>query len=561
MNPSIPTLNIDNLRNSRNELVKEVISLAESEAIQHIAEHSLIPELFSEQLTSLEMTEEETGIAKGLIENHFTEQSPQIITRDFLLLLSYLPAHIIPINVFLEYIPDNLILHVLEKLLEQVPAFDTQEDMEQKAYLLKLSYNYIARRIKIDPYSEITDKCADLLLKSGSSYPCLNIAGDPLQELSADTATIFNFILNKYQLTGSHTSTGENSKIGIFTSHVGNDDSTLYALQLLEDFKEKGIETLFICDSGASMPIQKKIESLATETIALAKGIKDAILQIQQLNLDLLIFTDPLYDPKHPTFLLALQKLAKTQIALQNTKITTGSQAIDYIFIDKNLNNCENQFTENLVSIDQLNYSLARPVDQEEEIESPTRKEINVDEETTLYVSAAPMHSITPQVRETWISILKNKENSKLLLLPYQSDIDSEISYQQFASYLEMEADAQGVSRSDLLILSDPISLSQILDSYISLADVYLDVFPNNSSYTAGRALKLNIPVVTLQGETLREKSTSAMLSRPGVNIEPAQNIEEYKSQACNPDKIQKLNITESDFHTSVADAISSLQS
>jgi len=219
------------------------------------------------------------------------------------------------------------------------------------------------------------------------------------------------------------------------------------------------------------------------------------------------------------------------------------------------------QFTENLVSIDQLNYSLARPVDQEEEIESPTRKEINVDDETTLYVSAAPMHSITPQVRETWISILKNKENSKLLLLPYQSDIDSEISYQQFASYLEMEADAQGVSRSDLFILSDPISLIQILDSYISLADVYLDVFPNNSSYTAGRALKLNIPVVTLQGETLREKSTSAMLSRPGVNIEPAQNIEEYKSQACNPDKIQKPNITESDFHSSVADAISSLQS
>lgn len=561
MTPNLPPLNPERLRQTRNDFVKEATSFSENEVLEKIAGNPLFPSMSCENLNIQELTEEETEIAKSLIENHLTPQSPQISTRDFLLLSTYLPHYIIPIFPVLDYVPDTLILGVLENLLQPIAAFIAQEDLEQKANLLSIAHNYVAKRIETDPHSEITDKCADLVLKATNTYSCLYLPDDALRNFTEDRSKVFHFILDKYNLISHYTPTGENPKIGILTSHVGNDDGTLYALQLLKDFKAQGIPTIFICDSGASISIQKEAESLASQTLPLAKGIKDAIQQIQNQNLEFLIFTDPLYDSEHPTFLIATQQLAKTQIALQNTLVTTGFNTIQHILIDKELKSSDSHFIESMHEVENLNTALLNSVKYEEPMEAPTREEINVDPSTTLYVSAVPMHFITPQVRETWISILKNKKDSKLLLLPYQNERITEEDKKLFSGFFELEAEAQGVPESNLLILTDPISTIQILDNYISLGDIYLDSFPNNSPYAAARALSLKLPVITLQGENLREIMTSKILLSSGAKNPISSNPEEYISHAISIEKETQTEFTISELETTTPAVISSMQS
>lgn len=558
MNPNLPQINVEFLRQTRNDFVQEVISTTnENDAINQIGENALYTQMTSGILNSLQLTNEETEIVRNIIEVHYDQQTPQIATRDFLLLSTYLPIHIVPITPYLEYIPDNIIVNILENILAPVAAFDTQEDMNHKANLLNISHRYIAQRIELDPHSEATGRCADLILKAIDINPCLNSSGDTLESLTQDRANIFKYILNKLQIPNTHEPTGKNESIGVFNSHVGNGDSTLYAIQILEDCKEKGIPTVFICDSGAAIPVQKQAESLATQVLPLAKGIREAIKQIQELDLHTLIFTDPLYDSKHPTFLLATQKLAKIQVALQNTIVTTGFDTIHHLLIDevfsKDLNE---QFTESLKTVHNLSKSLIKDIDTDKDIPTPTRKDINSDESTIIYVSAAPIHTITPQVRETWISILKERDNSKLLLLPYQEENYTEEENRLFSYYFEIEATNQGVDNKNILILSDPILTTQTLDSYLSLGDIYLDTFPNNSLYAVSRASKLYLPIITLQGNTFREKTTSNIHCDENQAWPPSQNIEEYKFKATEAMKTNECSASKEEKQTSVVETI-----
>lgn len=535
MTPNQPPLNIERLRETRNNFIKEVVALNESEAIQKISTNPIYPNMVSESMTSLELTEEEKEIAKQIIEIHRVPQTPQIMARDYLLLSTLLPTYMIPILPDLEYVPDNLIVQTLETLLQPMSVFMTTSDMEQKAWQILLSHNYVAKRIKLDPHSEFTSTCADLILKAKDTYVCLNLEGYDLSDFSKDRAEIFKFILEKHNLVSDVTPTGENPMVGILISHVGGDDSTLYVIQLLKDLRSKQIPSLLICDSTASISTQKKIEELATKTLLLPKGIKEAIQLVQKQNLEFIVLTDPLHDAEHPAFLLATQKLAKHHIALQNTLISTGFDTTNHILIDSSLphaGNVHTGFTEILHPASNLSRALTISIPEDEDLASLNRESIGISEETVLYVSAAPLHFMTPSVRSCWIYILSKKPNSKLLLLPFHDDNISQKDRELFKIYFENEAQNQSVDKSNILILTDTIPNIQVLDSYLALSNCYLDTFPCNSQLPAGRSLAQNLSVITQSGKLLRECTTSTFRDSHKEKVHVAQSEEQYIESA-----------------------------
>ena len=564
MTPNQPPLNIERLRETRNNFIKEVVALNESEAIQKISTNPIYPNMISEAMTSLELSEEETEIAKQIIEIHREPQSPQIMARDYLLLSTLLPTCMVPILPDLEYVPDNLIVQTLETLLQPMSVFMTNSDMEQKAWQILLAHNYVAKRIKLDPHSEFTSSCADLILKAKDTYVCLNLEAHDLGDFSKERAEIFKFILEKHNLVSESNPTGENPMVGVLISHVGGDDSTLYAIQLLKDLQAKQIPSLLICDSTASITTQKYIEELATKTLLLPKGIKEAIQLVQKQNLEFIILTDPLHDAEHPVFLLATQQLAKHHIALQNTIISTGFDTTNHILVDSSLSNAENfktGFTESLHIAGDLSRALTISIPEDEDLPDLDRESIGINEETILYVSAAPLHYITPSFRTCLINILSQKPNSKLLLLPFHDENISENDRELFKSHFEHEAQNQSVDKSNILILTDTIPNLQVLDSYLSLSNCYLDTFPCNSQLPAGRSLAQNLSVITLSGKLLRECTTSTFRDSHKEKVHVAQSKEQYIESAIKVEIEPISHLSLDEPNTTLVDVLTKIKS
>jgi hypothetical protein len=557
-----PPLNYDRLSESRQSFVQKAMSLDPKEAITEFTNLAGIQSMTSESMRDAsELQDKDTEMLSEIFTRQAEETDPQTITRDFLLGTLYLPPHLIPFMGDLEYIPDKLIATVMENLMGSVVQFFDQEDLERKSKCLKIAFQYLAKRIECDPSAELTVQLADMAIRTNNISPCLNNPGDPLKDLMANRAAVFTFILENYKMRLEDEPNAEKGRIGILCSHVGQGDCTLYALALLESLSDEGLEPLFICDSAIATSIQKKAEDLAGRTILLPKGIKEASQLVYDLRLETLIFTDAVHNSENPAFLLALQNLAPNQVVVQSTILTTGFPHLSSLLVSENSLEQEELLTENAIPIEGLASMCCVELPVIEEEHPITKEELMISEGDLVFISAASPDCISPQTREIWMSLLKQIPEAKLLLTPFLDASILEGERENFVATMEHSAVQAGVSRNRLLIMNDILGTVYHLDACLALSNIYLEAFPCNTLFPAARALKEGLPVVTIKGNTMREKATAVLLEEQGLSNMIATSTEEYlqiaSELASSKTKVQIKTVS----LKPLADAVSSLMS
>jgi len=220
--------------------------------------------------------------------------------------------------------------------------------------------------------------------------------------------------------------------------------------------------------------------------------------RVRELGIDILV------DLKGATYDAPLPVLAARPAPLQVTWLgfpgTTGAPYIDYLIGDPVVTPLADaaNFAEKIAQMP-LCY---QPNDARRERPQPSsRADWGVPEDALLLCGFHQSYKISQQVFDLWCSLLRERDDAMLWLLQWNTNVQDT---------LRSEAKARGIDTQRLLF-APVVPLQQHL-SRLACADIYLDAWPCNAHTTAGEALWVSVPVVTLQGRAFAQRVAASLL-------------------------------------------------
>ena len=200
---------------------------------------------------------------------------------------------------------------------------------------------------------------------------------------------------------------------------------------------------------------------------------------------------------------------------------TSGSDFIDYIFVDKKIVSNENKnfFSEKLIFLP----DVYQPNEEDKKISDKqfSRKELNLPNSKFIFACFNTHQKITSDIFSLWMKILKKKEDSILWLL--QDNIFSEKN-------LKMEAEKNEIDPKRL-IFAENLPLDEHL-SRIKHIDLFLDTSPYNAHTTCSDALRQCVPVVTMKESLFASRVAASLLSAMDLNELIITNLNDYEKLA-----------------------------
>lgn len=136
----------------------------------------------------------------------------------------------------------------------------------------------------------------------------------------------------------------------------------------------------------------------------------------------------------------------------------------------------------------------------------PTRAEVGLPEEATVFCCFNGAHKITPETFERWLTILDRVPDSVLWLLG-----SNDPTNERLRSY----AAERGIQKERLVFaqkLANPFHLARY-----ALADLFLDTMPYGAHTTASDALWTGVPVLTVAGRSFASRVCGSLLSAAGL--------------------------------------------
>ena len=220
-------------------------------------------------------------------------------------------------------------------------------------------------------------------------------------------------------------------------------------------------------------------------------------------------------------FTIFLKKLAPIQINFLGYPGTSGSKAIDYIVADKVIIPERNQkyFTEKIIYLPdtyQANEDIKKISDK-----NLTKEMFGLPQDKFIFCSFNSNSKINPKIFSLWMSILSKAKESVLWIM--SDNIISEENLKNFA--LKSGIDVQRLIFAKLMPLDEHLKRLQ-------LGDLILDTFPYNAHTTCSDALRVNLPVLTIKGESFPSRVAASLLNSIDMNELVTENIEEYEKLA-----------------------------
>ena len=220
---------------------------------------------------------------------------------------------------------------------------------------------------------------------------------------------------------------------------------------------------------------------------------------IRSLGIDILVDLSAYSKPKRLG--LFVHRAAPVQMAWFNMYATSGFREIDFIIGDRYVmqNNEKRFYCERFLELPvsyltfQTNH-LAPDVS-----ESPFYRRGHF-----AFGCLGTLYKITPQVIETWATILIEASDSRLILA--NRDLRSQYNRQ----YIADKFAERGVS-TDRIVFLPPASHFEFLKHYNEI-DLALDTFPYNGGTTTMEALWQGVPVLTFCGDRWASRTSRTIL-------------------------------------------------
>ena len=224
-------------------------------------------------------------------------------------------------------------------------------------------------------------------------------------------------------------------------------------------------------------------------------------------------------------------RIAPIQISWLGYCNTLGLDEMDYIYSDNNLilSGEEKFYSEKVIKFENIwsahvGFNFDRP-----KLSTPAFKNGYFT-----FGSFNNFNKISDETIETWASILKENNSSKLLL---KSSTD-----------LNIEGFQQKIKKKGIIKQIHFIPRIKSFNdhlNYYNKIDLSLDTFPYNGVTTTFEALWKGVPVLTLEGHNFNSRCGSSIIKNLGVEYLIAKNEGDYISKAIslsnNLDKLMKI--------------------
>ena len=220
-------------------------------------------------------------------------------------------------------------------------------------------------------------------------------------------------------------------------------------------------------------------------------------------------------------FQLFVKKIAPIQINFLGYPGTSGSEFVDYIVADKVIIPEQNQkyFTEKIIYLPDT-YQANEDKKKISE-KNFVRKDFGLPDDKFVFCSFNQNRKINPKVFGLWMSILLKAKDSVLWIMK-----DSEISKNNLKDF----AVKSGID-VNRLIFTDIVPLGEHLKR-LQLADLVLDTFPYNAHTTCSDALRVNLPIITLKGESFASRVAASLLNSINMSELVTESTEDYENLA-----------------------------
>ena len=364
------------------------------------------------------------------------------------------------------------------------------------------------------------NKLIDKNIFSANPFVFLAITDNPyLQKKSTKIyfEKFYNFNSNFFKKSPQR----KKLNIGYFSSDF-YDHATLHLMMDVFKFHDQNKFEIFLfsygnnIDDNWSSLIKKYIKNFINIENWDIEKIKD-ICDDKQLDLaiDLKGYT---LGNRHEIF---SQRVAPVQINFLGYPGTLSNGNIDYIIADKFLipQNNEKYYSEKVLHID----GCYQPNMENRKISNIEfkKEDFNLPKDKFIYCCFNAHYKINREIFTSWMRILSKTPNSILWLY-----CTSEIA----RNNLLEQAIINNVKKGRI-VFAENVKIKNHL-SRLKLADVFLDTFPYNAHTTASDAIRMNLPLVTLSGESFASRVAGSILNTIGLEELISNNYEEYEEKA-----------------------------
>ena len=250
---------------------------------------------------------------------------------------------------------------------------------------------------------------------------------------------------------------------------------------------------------------------------------KRAAQLIREANLDVIVYPEVGMDAD--TIKMAALRLAPLQCMAWGHPVTTGLSTMD-VFISSEMMeplDGETRYYERLVRLPGLGISYARP-----EVPPPgdILSELGLNG-GTLYLCCQSLNKYLPRHDWVWPAIAAQVSDARFVFLKLPGDS----STRRFEARLEGAFLKKGLDWRQYCTILPRLSE----ESYLRLngaADVYLDGVSWSGGNTSLEAIAYGTPVVSCQGQTMRERHTAAMMSMMGLSQWVADDVNGFVENA-----------------------------
>jgi predicted O-linked N-acetylglucosamine transferase (SPINDLY family) len=275
--------------------------------------------------------------------------------------------------------------------------------------------------------------------------------------------------------------------------------------QMLECHDRSRYEvTLISAGRDDGSPMRQRIVA-ACERFEDLKGQKNLAIakRIRDLKIDILI------DAKGATdgtlMRVTAHRAAPVQVSWLGFPGTSGASYVDYFIGDRVVTPLElaGHYSEKIAQMPHCyqpnDAQRLRPL-------ASDRAEWGAPADKLLLCAFHQSYKISAEVFDAWCRILQRVPNAVLWLLCWNTNVQDT---------LLAEARSRGIAAERLLFA--PLLPHDEHMRRLGCADIYLDAWPCNAHTTAGEALWVGVPVVTLTGEIFAQRVAASLLETLGV--------------------------------------------
>ena len=212
-------------------------------------------------------------------------------------------------------------------------------------------------------------------------------------------------------------------------------------------------------------------------------------------------------------------KAAPIQINWAAYLASTGIKEMDYILGDRHVMPISDQhkYSENIIQLEKIwcCLSVSDLKSLRLAIHTPAIKNKYIT-----FGSFANANKINKKVLNTWLKILINIPNSKLLLRSFEFQISNQVD--RIKSFF-----FKNNINKDRIIIEKPSDRLELLNSYNNI-DIVLDTFPYSGGTTNFEASWMCVPILTMKGDYFISKCGESINSNLNMKDWIANNIEDY---------------------------------